>query len=315
MKTFNFSSCLANELTHFVELKQLSGSSYYGSARLLFRFDRHLNSMAFTGKALTREIFQSYFDTIGHLCRRGFTNYYCVLRQFSAWLNQYETDSHVLEEHRAVDRSHSRTSYIFNSDEIKIIIEKSGGLTKKELVPGLYQTLFCLLYSTGIRIGEALNLKCSDYIRRERLVHIREGKFRKERYLVITDSMANRLNNYIQRCEKRFLQEESPLFVNLLGNPLKYQSAYRAFIDTLGRSGIIKGDNVPRLHDLRHTFAVHRLVQWYETGEDVNAKLPLLSTYMGHVGITSTQVYLDAPNEILEAGVGRFHRFFKNHVK
>ncbi len=316
MKTINFSSCLANEMTRFVELKQLSGSDYHSSARLLFRFDRHLNSTAFSGKSLTKPVFQSYFDTLGHLCGRGFGNHYSVLRQFSAWLNQYETGSHVLEKRRTIGRSCSRTSYIFSSDEIKAIIRKSGGFSKKELVPGLYQTLFCLLYSTGIRIGEALDLKRSDYIEKERLIHIREGKFRKERYLVISESMANRLNTYMQCSEKVFFQEEgAPLFVNLRGNPLRYGSVRQIFIDTLQRSGIAKGNNGPRLHDFRHTFAVHRLLRWYESGEDVNAKLPFLSTYMGHVDVTSTQVYLEAPNEIMQAGIERFHRFFTNHVK
>ena len=88
MKTVHFKSSLADEMAHFVKLKQLCGSDYHSSAKLLRRFDTHLTSFAFKGKVLTREIFQSHFDTINHLCGRGFSNHYSVLQQFSAWLNQ-----------------------------------------------------------------------------------------------------------------------------------------------------------------------------------------------------------------------------------
>ena len=317
MKPVDFTSCLADEMAHFVKLKQSSGSDYHSSAKLLFRFDQHLFALLFKGKALTRPLFQNYFETINHLCGRGFTNHYSVLQQFSAWLNLHETDSYVLERHRAIDRYHSRPAYIFTVGEIKAVLKNSATFSKKEeLIPGLYQTLFSLLYSTGIRIGEALALTHADYIKDEKLVHIQKGKFRKERYLVLSNSAANRLNEYIQHYKSTLpLEEDSPLFVNMRTKPLTYNNAYCAFIKTLNKSGINKNHSGPRLHDFRHSFAVHRLLQWYQTEADINAKLPFLSTYMGHVDITSTQVYLQAANELLQAGCKRFYNFFINHIK
>jgi len=111
------------------------------------------------------------------------------------------------------------------------------------------------------------------------------------------------------------LEEASPLFVNIRKKPLIYNNAYCAFIKTLNKSGINKNDSGPRLHDFRHSFAIHRLLQWYKTEQDINAKLPFLSTYMGHVDITSTQVYLEAANELLQAGRERFYNFIINHIK
>jgi site-specific recombinase XerD len=317
MKTVNFTSSLADGMAHFVKFKQSSGSDYHSSAKLLFRFDQHLAALLFKGKALARPIFQNYFETINHLCGRGFTNHYSVLQQFSAWLNLHETDSYVLERRRAVDRSHSRPAYIFTVDEIKAVLGNSANFSKKEqLIPGLYQTLFSLLYSTGIRIGEALGLTHADYINDEKLIHVKNGKFRKQRYLVLSNSAAKRLNKYIQRYKSTLrLKEDSPLFVNMRTKPLTYNSVYCAFIKTLNKSGITKNHCGPRLHDFRHSFAVHRLLQWYKTEQDINAKLPFLSTYMGHVDITSTQVYLQAANELLQAGCERFYNFFINHIK
>jgi site-specific recombinase XerD len=303
MKTVNFTSCLADEMAHFVKFKQSCGSDYHSGAKLLFRFDQHLVALLFKGKALSRPIFQNYFETINHLCARGFTNHYSVLRQFSAWLNLHHSHCYVLERRRAVDRSHSRSAYIFTVDQIKAVLENSAYFSKKEeLIPALYQTLFSLLYSTGMRIGEALALTNADYIKDEKLIHIQKGKFRKQRYIVVSNSAANRLNEYIQQYKSTLpLEQQSPLFVNIHTKPLTYNSAYCAFIKTLHKSGIAKNHN--------------RLLQWYQTEQDINAKLPFLSTYMGHVDITSTQVYLQAANELLQAGCDRFYNFFINRIK
>jgi len=254
MKPIDFTSGLADEMAHFVKFKQSCGSDYRGSAKLLFRFDQHLVALLFKGKALSRPIFQNYFETINHLCARGFTNHYSVLQQFSAWLNLHHSHSYVLERRRALDRSHSRTAYIFTVDQIQAVLDNSANFSKKEeLIPGLYQTLFSLLYSTGMRISEALGLTHADYIKDEKLIHIQKGKFRKERYIVVSNSAANRLNEYIQRYKSTLpIEEQSALFVNIRTKPLTYNSAYCAFVKTLNKSGIVKNHSGPRLHDLRH---------------------------------------------------------------
>lgn len=317
MKTVNFLGPLADEMAHFVKLKQLSGSDYFTQAKLLCRFDLYLFSLQLKDKMLTMPIFRNYFDTIAHLCGRGFSNHYSVLQQFSAWLNQRVPQSYILEKRSAVDRSHSRAAYIFSMDEIKAIIQNSMLFSRKEeLIPKLYCTLFSLLYSTGIRIGEALALSYADYIQDDKLIHIQEGKFRKQRFLVLSNSAAKRLNQYLRHYKTILpLEEQSPLFINIRKKPLTYNSAYLAFTKALKKSGINKDAGGPRLHDFRHTFAVHRLLQWYESEKDINSKLPYLSTYMGHVDITSTQVYLQAANELLEPGCKRFHQFFIDHIQ
>lgn len=230
MKPVNFTSGLADEMAHFVKLKQSGGCDYHGCAKLLFRFDQHLVALLFKDKVLTRPIFQNYFETINHLCGRGFTNHYSVLQQFSAWLNVHQSNSYVLERRRAVDRSHSRAAYIFTVDQIKAILDNSAYFSNKEqLIPGLYQTLFSLLYSTGIRISEALGLTRADYINDQKLLHIKKGKFHKQRYLVLSNSAANRLNQYRHNYKCTLpLEQNSPLFVNTRTKPLTYNSAYCA---------------------------------------------------------------------------------------
>ena len=85
-----------------------------------------------------------------------------------------------------------------------------------------------------------------------------------------------------------------------------------AFDKTIKKSSGVKNKKGPTLYSFRHTFAVHRLLQWYKTEEDITVKLPFLSTYMGHVSILSTQHYLQATSELMREGSQRFHTFFLN---
>jgi len=318
MKSIKFTGSLADEMKRFIELKRVCGTDYFSQAKLLCSFDRHLVPQQFKGKILTASDFQSYFDTMKHLCSRTFANRYSVLRQFSVWLNQRQPPSFVLEYRRTANRSHSRPAYIYTRDEIELILQRSSSFSEQdEIIAGLYTTLFSLLYTTGIRIGEARALDYGDYIGDEKILHIKKGKFRKERYVVLSDSMRRCLNKYFERYRSVLpLKEDSALFVNKFKKRLTHNNAWVAFIKALDKAGIHKDKNSgPRLHDFRHTFAVHRLLQWYETQDDINAKLPLLSTYMGHVDIFSTQTYLEATSELLTAGYKRFHRFFSNNIK
>jgi site-specific recombinase XerD len=111
-------------------------------------------------------------------------------------------------------------------------------------------------------------------------------------------------------------EPDSPLLLNQRGRRLRHPSVYQAFRRLLSQCAIpYHRDTGPRIHDLRHTFAVHRLLAWYRDGQDVNARLPWLATYLGHVDIQSTQVYLRATAELLEQVDQRFHRHYLEHVQ
>jgi integrase/recombinase XerD len=259
MKSIKFTSSLADEMKRFFELKRVCDTDYFSSAKLLFYFDRHLVRQQFEGKILTASDFQSYFYTIKHLCSRSFANRYSVLRQFSAWLNQRQPLSFVLEYRHTVNRSHSRPAYIFTRGEIELILQSNSSFSEQdEIIADLYATLFSLLYTTGIRIGEACVLNYGDYIGDEKILHIKKGKFRKERYIVLSDSMDRRLNEYFDRYKAVLpLEEDSALFVNKCRKRLTHNNTWLAFIKILDKAGIHKDKNSgPRLHDFRHTFAV-----------------------------------------------------------
>ncbi len=124
------------------------------------------------------------------------------------------------------------------------------------------------------------------------------------------------LQTYIQKCNNTLpLQEDAPLFVSLRNRRLSHCNVNQTFCYLLKKCRIHKSkDNGPRIHDFRHTFAVHRLLKWYDDGQDINNRLPALATYMGHVGIGSTQIYLQATPELLERANQRFLKYFNQHI-
>ena len=111
-------------------------------------------------------------------------------------------------------------------------------------------------------------------------------------------------------------EPEAPLLINLRGKRLNYNTVYGTFRQLLVQAELHSGKGPgPRIHDLRHTFAVGRLLKWYQDGEDVNARLPWLATYMGHVKIANTMVYLHATAELLEEVGNRFESHYQTTIK
>jgi site-specific recombinase XerD len=161
----------------------------------------------------------------------------------------------------------------------------------------------------------ALNLE--HFHSTERRLHIAEGKFRKARWVPLSASTCLALDQYLRkRLQIRPRSPDSPLLINQRSRRLLHCTVNQTFRHLLRQCGIRHSKHTgPRIHDLRHTFAVHRLLAWYRDGEDVNARLPWLATYMGHVDIHSTQVYLRATPELIEQVDRRFYNHYLNQVK
>jgi integrase len=174
--------------------------------------------------------------------------------------------------------------------------------------------LIGLLYATGIRIGEALNLRLADIDTRRRLIEIREGKFKKSRYVPMSASTAGEMRAYLERRKRaRFSTAPSAyVFLNVIGTRHGHPGFVTVFLELVRDIGLRgpKGEVGPRIHDLRHTFAVNRLLAWYRQGVNLGSKLPLLATYLGHTTVTGTQIYLHATAELLESAGRRFHEHF-----
>jgi integrase len=163
-----------------------------------------------------------------------------------------------------------------------------------------------------MRIGEARNLKLPDIDLKAAVLTIRGAKFGKSRLVPLHDSSRDILADYIARRERFFGRQplSSYLFVSSRGNRLDIGDIHRTFYLLSRQIGLrgLTDSRGPRLHDMRHRFAVNTILQWYRAGEDVERRLPILSTYLGHVHVADTFWYLSAWPELMREAMIRLER-------
>ena len=205
--------------------------------------------------------------------------------------------------------------YLYSEQEIARLLAAALTLPtawpSTPLRPVQYHCLLGLLSVTGLRIAEALHLELRDVDLEQGVLTIRAAKHGRSRLVPIHSSTAAVLAEYLRCREQAFGAKCSNyVFVSSVGNRLDGGSVHRTFY-TLSRQVGLRGptdSNGPRLHDLRHRFAVQTLLHWYATGEDVARRLPVLSTFLGHVHVADTYWYLSAQPELMAQAMARLEQ-------
>jgi site-specific recombinase XerD len=314
MRALEFRSAMAPQICNFIRLRQLSGTDYQSQALLLSYFDRFLAEEKFEASRITRQLTDRYLLTLSHLAPRVQSNRFCVMRQLCRYLLRSDPLTYVPEPLKIIASQAAHQPYIYSQREIGVLLAAAAELPPPgSLRPLTYRTLLGLLYSTGIRIGEALALNLENFHSAEERLYIAAGKFRKARWVPLSMTTGEALQQYLdRRLRIKPHSPDSPLLLNQRSRRLHQGTVNQTFRCLLDRCGIPHG---ARIHDLRHTFAVHRLLAWYRDGADVNARLPWLATYLGHVDIHSTQVYLRATPKLTEEVARRFHDYYLQQIK
>jgi len=180
------------------------------------------------------------------------------------------------------------------------------------LLPWVYYCLFGLLSVTGLRLGEARNLRLQDVDLHAGVLTIRGAKFGKDRLVPLHASTCKVLADYIARRQRHWARRpvSSYLFVSSWGNRLDSGQIHRAFYAVSRQIGLrgATDSHGPRLHDLRHRFATTTLVNWYRSNQEPERCLPLLSAFLGHVHVSDTQWYLSASPELMREAMSRLER-------
>ena len=203
--------------------------------------------------------------------------------------------------------------YLYSAEEIANLLRAALSLPARGgLRPWAYHCLFGLLTVTGMRLGEARNLELQDVDLRSCVLTIRRAKFGKSRLIPIHASTRRVLADYLVRRNRLWAKRpaSSYLFVSNWGNQLDGGEIHRTFYALSHQIGLRGQNNTrgPRLHDLRHRFAVMTLLRWYRSGEDVERRLPFLSAYLGHVHVSDTFWYLSAWPELMREAMFRLER-------
>ncbi len=240
-----------------------------------------------------------------------------MLRPFTGWLRQFEPATEVPDEAIFGAVPGRMTPHVYREPEIIELLAAARKLGPAGgLRPVVMETLFGLLACTGLRISEALGLLDADVDLNGGVLTIRQGKFGKSRLVPLHPSAIEVLARYrTQRARHVRSTPVLPFFVasrgRLLGQPIGDRQVHRIFEDLRRQLGWVdRGSHgTPRIHDLRHAFAVRRLVQWHEQGEDLSQRMLALSTYLGHVKVSSTYWYLTGVPELMGLLGQRFERF------
>ena len=205
--------------------------------------------------------------------------------------------------------------HIYSQDELQRLLDATACCEnpRSKLQPYTCRMLILLLYAAGLRISEALSLRLTNVDLTAGVLTIRESKFYKTRLVPMSPALTGALGEYVaQRAKEHPTQLDGALFLTRAGTPVARHTAENVFSRLRVRAGVLRHDGgryQPRLHDLRHAFAVHRLVSWYRQGADVQRLLPQLATYLGHVHIAATQRYLTLTPELLHEASQRFERY------
>jgi integrase len=230
-----------------------------------------------------------------------------VVRSFARHLHAIDPAHEVPPPGLLPGRSHRATPFLYSEADITALMAAAAGF-RSPLRAATFETLVGLLAVTGLRIGEALRLDRDDVDLAAGVMTIRLTKFGKSREVPLHASTVDALAAYNRERDRLCRRPADPAyFLSTTGSRLLYCNAHLAWLDLVRRAGLQPRSATcrPRPHDLRHSFAVRTLLGWYRDGADVQARLPLLSTYLGHVHPGSTYWYLSAAPELLALVAGR----------
>jgi integrase len=307
-------SALSVAITRYLALKTALGRRYALERRVFETLLAFLQTRTDPPVDLTSETFARWAQTLQRLTPTVRRNHLRFVRNLCLYRRRTEPACFVPDLALFPAPHQPRAPYIFTEQEIAQLIRATAMLPSTPQCPRrghVFRLAVILLYTTGLRRGELLRLTRADYARDEHVLLIRETKFHKSRVVPLSPPTAREIDRYLQASSHRRLSiiATTPLIAHGVTSLHGYTGVGlgAGFRQLLAITGIRTPEGRwPRIHDLRHTFAVHALARWYQTGADVQAKLPLLASYMGHVSIVSTAYYLPFVEPLRALATARF---------
>jgi len=295
-----FHSCLAPEMLRYISLKQALGRRFDTASCILLRLDRFLCSLGKPSPDLSAETFKQWCRTMESLSANSKLARIRVVRNFCLYHRRTAPACFVPDPTQFPQAGPRLTPYIFSESEVARLLSHSDAIpdsVRSPLRGAATRLAIILLYTAGLRRGELLRLSAQDYDASAQTLLIRASKFHKSRLLPLAADVAKEVTEFLEL--RATVNPSLPATAPLIWNPYCGGRAYcgtqlrKNLHILLNLAEIEKPDGrLPRIHDFRFSFAVNALVRWYRNGADVQAKLPFLAAYMGHVSVLSTYYYL-----------------------
>jgi integrase len=299
---------MQGELADYLALRRALGYRMVRPEKLLGQFLDHLDSEGQSRITVTTAL------SWARLPADGTSNWWgyrlSAVRGFALYLHAIDPAHEVPAADLLPQRSLRASPYLYSDADLAALIAACSTL-RDPLRQATFATLIGLLAVTGLRVGEAIALDRDDVDLRAGRLTVRHGKFDKARELALHPSTVQALRAY-QRLRDRLAPATGTAawFVSLAGTRLLYCNVHHAFHRLVGLAGLTpRSASCPRIHDLRHSFAVQAMLDAYATGQDGQARLTLLSTWLGHVHPGSTYWYLSASPELMAVAGHRLEAY------
>jgi integrase/recombinase XerD len=307
-----FTSCLGGSIDRYLKLKEALGRRFAIERRVLEQLDDFLTERA--ADDLSQVEFDDWCGTQLHISSGVRRNRMRIVRNFCLYRQRTYPNSFVPNGDLFPARHQPIRPYVFSDADIMQLLRTCTLLAatpRFPLRPQAYRLAVVLLYTTGVRRGELIRLILNDYDSQTGTLYIRESKFHKSRYVPLSSDANREIRQHLadRRTLRLPMKADAPLLCNGNAQERPYSGAglWHGMHALMTVAGVRKSDGqVPRVHDYRHGFAICALLRFYRAGVDLQAKLPLLATYMGHVSIASTEYYLSFLPELAAAASDRF---------
>jgi integrase len=300
----------SQELERYLTIRRSLGYALRTDERILRRFIAFADQEGATHLSTT--LFLRWQAVCGHATRPTWARRLGIIRRFAQWLHGLDPQ-HEVPPPTVIPSGYRRARpYIYSDDDIRCIVQTAAALPSLNGLRALTcSTLFGLLAVTGLRISEALALNAADVDLDAGVLTLRRGKLGKARLLPLAASTTAQLAAYARERDRLLGAPSDPFFVSDRGTRLTDCGARYNFAVVCQRIGLrpvtmyYRHGHGPRLHDLRHTFAVRTLVQWYRSGQDPAREMLKLTTYLGHAHPAHTYWYIEAVPELLALAAQR----------
>jgi integrase len=301
-------NALRQALVDYLAMRRVLGYKFARAEKLLAQFLTYLEDRG--ENHLTTETTLAWATLPAGAHRNWISTRLSVVRRFAAHLRGIDPATEVPPADLLPGRTCRATPFLYSEEDIAALMTAAATLRTSHRI-ATYRTLIALLAVTGMRVGEAIGLDRDDFDTISGLLTVRNGKFGKSRELPLHPSSVNALNDYLHRTDRPpWRRSKSALFVSTAGTRLLYTNVQNTFHRLVCCAGLTprSASCRPRLHDIRHGFAIRTLLDAYRDGGDPGARLALLSTYLGHVDPGKTYWYLSAAPELLQLAGARLER-------
>ena len=319
----SFQSGLADSMERFLAYKRALGRRFDVEEKTLQLFDRYLTAQNVrSATEITSALVDDFLASRSFRRARSFNHLLCTIRRLFNWLVDQGSLTRSPVQVRPRRETAQRIPFIFDVQAARKLLEATRSFRNNPRAPMRAQTyyaMFAILYGLGLRVGEVCRLSIRDVDLERRLLVIRETKFYKSRLVPFGPRMEAMLRDYIDAKTRRLgpIPASMPVFSFTRRGQITPNTVSQTFHTLVLEIGypISPGQSRPRLHDLRHSFAVGTLLRWYRNGIDPGTGLLKLATFLGHVDATSTAVYLKITPDLLREANRRFEAFATAVVK